>query len=216
MQTHFTSWVKKEKSEKNEMDDKPILFSAPMVREVRADRKIKTRRVLTRDPSGLIGAGFDDEYLLHPENQGWREKCFPWQVGTILWIREGLEWVDGKICYSADHAPVDCTEAPDGYMANKSKVPSIFMPRWACRDRIEVTDMELQRLKDITLDDIRAEGVGHGTPDQFLMSEWVKLWDGLNAKRKKGIYAWKANPWITVTTFRRRREAGELKKPKTK
>lgn len=80
--------------------------------------------------------------------------------------------------------------------------PSIFMPRWASRLTLEVTDVRVQRLQDITEEDATAEGVApqfkrkaHGPHQQAFM----ELWDSLNAKRA----TWDSNPWVWAVTFRR-------------
>ena len=80
--------------------------------------------------------------------------------------------------------------------------PSIHMPKWATRIWLEVTDVRVERVQEITDQDIEAEG-GSGTvngkgDDQFL---WFRdLWNAINAKRG---YGWADNPWVFVVSFRR-------------
>lgn len=93
--------------------------------------------------------------------------------------------------------------------------PSIFMPRWASRMTLVVTDVRVQRLQDISEADAVAEGAEHaydgagevwysfkaGVPNDTSgcpVSAFSGLWNSLNAKRGFG---WDENPWVTATTF---------------
>jgi hypothetical protein len=88
--------------------------------------------------------------------------------------------------------------------------PSIHMPREAARLFLEVTDVRVERLQDITEEDAMREGlVATGIlPPIGLMkkagalSHFVTLWDSLYARRGCG---WDENPWVSVIEFRIRR-----------
>jgi hypothetical protein len=90
--------------------------------------------------------------------------------------------------------------------------PSIFMPRWASRITLEVMKVRVERLQDITLEDVAAEGIGRYTFAKGVLSEtppdprwkFIELWDAINAKRGFG---WEVNPWVWVVEFRRLEEA---------
>lgn len=106
----------------------------------------------------------------------------------------------------------------------KKSIPSIHMPRWASRINLEVLDVKVERVQDITEEDAIAEGVRHGfqmnggwpdyqhikngvcelTQDSAKMS-FASLWDSVNGEpRKDGVdISWKANPWVWVIEFRR-------------
>jgi hypothetical protein len=76
--------------------------------------------------------------------------------------------------------------------------PSIFMPRWASRITLTLTDVRVQRVQDISEADAIAEGMTIG----LAVWEYHELWDDLNAKRG---YSWDANPWVWALSFRRER-----------
>ena len=76
----------------------------------------------------------------------------------------------------------------------------MFMPRWASRITLEITDVRVERLQDITEEDARAEGTT--SPLRYvgaLRHKYKHLWDKLNAKRG---YPWESNPWVWVVSFK--------------
>lgn len=83
------------------------------------------------------------------------------------------------------------------------------MPRWASRLTLEITDIRVERLRDITEDDANAEGVVPTRPlygdcgghiHEGHRESFAKLWDEINEKRG---FPWYANPWVWVVEFRR-------------
>lgn len=82
--------------------------------------------------------------------------------------------------------------------------PSIHMPRWACRLVLEVVDVRVERLEDISEEDAVAEGIkrtggGGEWGEESLIEDFAALWDSINGKRA----AWDLNPWVWVVSFRR-------------
>lgn len=198
------------------MADRPILFSGPMIRALLDGRKTQTRRVLTKlrrfgtvrefGPSDTVGYDwhFRDKDarwhdLRHPELLA----RLPYAVGDRLWVRE--KWsadsryaglpvrdVGGPIWYWADGEPPCDVTLP---------FPSIFMPRWASRLTLEVTDVLVQRLQEISEADARAEGAGdylHPESPHGWREAFAGLWDSLNADRG---YGWDTNPWVAALSF---------------
>jgi hypothetical protein len=183
----------------------PILFSAAMVRAILEGRKTQTRRVMKPQPDVFDKAGLPD----------WACMRQPYHVGDWLWVKEtychGDEWDDEKpfdvdpLCggnnlwYFADGP-----RPTEGWGKKRS---ALFMPKWVTRLWLEVTTVRVQRLQDITITDIRAEGVVdvRDTQNTILRTYhecWITLWDSLNATRG---YPWSSNPWVWVYEFKRMR-----------
>lgn len=216
------------------MTDRPILFSAPMVRALLDGRKTQTRRVLK--PSRGAQADWLTMDVLHQAPSCYLAEVdgrlgvqmqhpragqcidgididpmspltwvrLPYAPGDRLWVREA--WA--KVGDEQDdiHACPDM-RIPAYYRADMVDPerqrwrPSIHMPRWASRLTLTVTDVRVQRLQDITLGDICAEGLARSIydfrPVQRGFDAWQALWDSLNAARAP----WAANPWVCALTF---------------
>ena len=91
--------------------------------------------------------------------------------------------------------------------------PSIFMPRWASRITLEIKDIRVERLQDISEEDAMAEGLtwwiaknGKVHYGEFIADVWetkaarayARLWDTINAKRG----GWDENPWVWAISFK--------------
>lgn len=205
-----------------ELKERPILFSAPMVRAILEGRKTQTRRIVKPQPSeewhpevgiyaptvvdrhGEEGPGAD-VYGASDEDEG--RISAHGQPGDRLWVREGFrhycnEWHCGvpvaHLTYLADngHGIVSfaSAEPPVQKWWNKDKAPkptAIFMPRWASRITLEITEIRVQRLQEITQPDAQAEGVSG-------REEFSELWDSINKKK----CPWNSNPWVWAITFK--------------
>ena len=143
-------------------NERPILFSGPMVRAILAGAKTQTRRILKPQPH-LLG-GYDGGGCWIGKGHHLR-----WAVGDRLWVRETWspehKWASTKpseipngddIWYWADGNPEDGDWA-------KPK-PSIYMPRWASRITLDVTGVRVERLQDISEADAIAEGIVYQKP----------------------------------------------------
>ncbi|KKN45081.1 hypothetical protein LCGC14_0686630 [marine sediment metagenome] len=201
------------------MKDRPILFSTDMVKAILEGRKAMTRRIIKKEIKKELYPGELLEY------------CPYGQVGDRLWVRE--TWRTGR---GLDGLPprLSGVNSPFQYKADMSSVrgndvtkyspwgkwrPSIFMPRWASRINLEITGVRVERLREITLDDIQLEGFKEtnlpplkddikahesfrkGLLALDLATRFGRYWDTLNAKRG---YGWSVNPWVWVVDFKQK------------
>lgn len=154
----------------------------------------------------------------------------PHRVGERLRIRErfcvgyptgdghysAIPWTgsdpqrDGKVFYAADRV-----EPPDE--PSMPWIQSSHMPRWASRSLLEVTEVRIQRLWDISEADAEAEGIMalDGTLDDaeicraakaigetadearsWFMAAWARIHRG-------EPWGWEHNPWVWAETFKR-------------
>lgn len=205
------------------MTERPILFSAEMVRALLAGTKSQTRRVfkLPRACSWYEGLGGEKEgFIQDDEGPAWwhvdEQRCPYGSVGDRLWVREawrGERADDGRPPRDLDHGCRVWTEADGAAMdggnvaidAKPGKLrPGIFMPRWASRITLEITGVRVERVQDISEADAKAEGPTQhpNWPREFYTtwrSAYRALWNQIN-----GAGAWDANPWVWVLSFSRK------------
>lgn len=109
----------------------------------------------------------------------------------------GNGYYSGYAIYAADG---DFTWGDDdGYEDGRSCwKPSIHMPRAASRILLEITDVRVERLRSMSQDDARAEGVIAASGPMEAGLAFRELWDSIY-----GEESWKANPWVWVIEFKR-------------
>ncbi|CAB3899732.1 hypothetical protein [Achromobacter deleyi] len=172
------------------MRERPILFSAPMVRAILDGAKTQTRRVVKHvDPDGVVWKSAARLSGVHNLEGKFPESAMEWcpygQPGDHLWVRESThrrpmrhlltgeplaEKYDGG-AYSADGADVLTPEGFDlSWWYSRKSCPSIHMPRFACRLVLEVTGVRVERLQGISYEDALAEGAFD--PRMFMGDEW--------------------------------------------
>jgi len=175
------------------MKEHPIIFSSEMVRAILDGRKTMTRRIVKKHP--LIEAGFTIDFINDPGNAG---LCPYGQSGDQLWVKEA--W---KSSLSKNGAEIFYKTYPvgqgGGFIPGPWK-PSVFMPRWASRVTLEITDIRIERLQDISEDDAEAEGAHGYTNAASPIDFFICLWNSLN---KKCDFGWETNPWVWVISFKR-------------
>lgn len=197
------------------MTDKPIIFSAPMIRALLDGRKSMTRRVLKeqRHVSIPAFAGGRWQWLGH-SGAILGDIRIPYAPGVRLWVREAFYRCEE--CAYLNHAEgansagirdrkccANCDE-----LLPRAKLSPIHMPRWASRLTLTVTDVRVQRVQDISAEDSVAEGVQCGTCEAMNQSAchgrgcfasidaFRDLWNSIH-----GPGAWAANAWVAVISF---------------
>ena len=180
------------------MKETPLLMCGPMVIATIEGRKTQTRRVIKPQPEPLSSYfSFDSDRWLSDRGQDFY--C-PYGVpGDRLWVKETFLYRAQRTAYiyKADLEPAEAAGVGAMYGGWK---PSIFMPREASRITLELTDVRVERVQEISYADCVAEGV---EDDGFANDRYEFLWNSLNAKRDGDIYAWAKNPWVWVLTFRK-------------
>jgi hypothetical protein len=205
------------------MKERPILFSGPMVRAILDGSKTQTRRVAKEFDEM---PNLDGILQRFPRQNG----CPHGTPGDRLWVRETWaaftqptheygesDLVKGPIAEAVEtHGPLAYVYKADGNSLPDRWRPSIFMPRIASRILLEITDVRVQRLQEISDEDARAEGIEYS--DEYAVrqhahvgldeGDWIpnappipsfrSLWDTIH-----GSGAWHANPWVWAITFQR-------------
>lgn len=194
------------------MKEHPAIFSTEMIPKILDKQKTMTRRAaglkeINEYPDLWVWFGYDNSgrysFRFKPGDRILSIRCPYGQVGDRLWVREtwaapkeydalspvGL-WDKPKIWYLADGIkPI---------WAGKTR-SSLFLPRWASRILLEITEVRVERLNQITPEDCLREGLTlNYQPANALTPRFHLLWDSLNAK---GGHGWDKNDWVWVIGF---------------
>lgn len=231
----------------SQIKERPILFSAPMVRAILDGRKTVTRRAIKVQPhidaSGNFCVGssnYGQDGYGKPVTKHFVNSCCPYgKPGDRLWVRETfallgnedgccIDWQDNLVkgdergaariyrasCppgdYGLNQIPAKAEWKPDTEAMEYDGAwrPSIHMPRWASRILLEITDVRVERLQDITYEQAAAEGVHRGPLREWCASDeggachkypvpaFRDLWQSVGGN-------WDANPWVWVVEFKR-------------
>jgi hypothetical protein len=200
------------------MKERPILFSAPMVRAILDGSKTQTRRIrgleaVNINPDARVGAVHSHhnlwDFVMHDNGTQRGIKCPYGQPGDQLWVRETFKFRQGGPVYDAAGGVMDSMDDELTYRAtnpksSKSWTPSIHMPRWASRIHLEITGIRVERLQACSGIDAKAEGVAipahiphDGADLDWAIREYKALWESIN-----GEGSWDANPWVWVVEFK--------------
>jgi hypothetical protein len=161
------------------MIERPILFNGEMVRAILEGRKTQTRRPLKGSPCFVNGKILSLDGDAASQLKG--SPCFVngkigsacplGQVGDRLWVRETfVELI----------AVSPATDEP--------------MPRWASRITLEITNIRIENLQDISASDCAAEGIKY-SPDVNPLHEFQEVWDSIYKN-------WHLNPFVWVVEFK--------------
>lgn len=188
---------------------KPILFNTDMVKAILDGRKSCTRRVVKPQPTARYGT-----QCIKP----------PYQQGDILYVRETWERFECWNCDGDERG--NCPKEPKKSVLDKACGcymyratdeisgdakwhPSIHMPKEAARIFLRVTNVRVERLRDITFEDALAEGMDkyirlNGELDEnSIITSFIGVWNSTIKKSDLDSYGWNANPWVWVIEFER-------------
>lgn len=215
--------------------EKPILFNTEMVQAILEGRKTVTRRIVK--PKSRNAAGFTVTYDYNNNftdvyDHDANERMFDspqsrYRVGDILYVRETWTTIDNLKNYADVEMDEDikylykCDDNGKEHVfidiGVKRWKPSIHMPKEAARIFLEVTNIRVERLQEITEDEAIKEGIRQYTKDGEVFKyaaneeqyEWSKmprnpieafkkLWDSCYDWPK----CWTYNPWVWVIEFK--------------
>nr|EKU0014547.1 hypothetical protein [Escherichia coli] len=185
------------------MKERGMIFNDEMVRAILGGNKTQTRRIVEEK---FYGRAVAAELLA--------KHCPYGQPGDRIWVRETYR-VHGKatdvatLVYRASvrnswteqthRVPVDVCNKP----VSEKWTPSIHMPRWASRILLEITDVRVERLHDMSEADAKAEGATPATykitpPEAVYRVGFGDIWRSIYGQDN-----WLSNPWVWVIEFKR-------------
>ncbi|HAH3133304.1 hypothetical protein GKF31_23725 [Escherichia coli] len=203
------------------MKERGVVFNDDMVRAILEGRKTQTRRpvknvradncLVIRKPTKKRNGVYT--HVMDALEHG---LCPFGNVGDRIWVRETFNafWLDNdviqeikdgvslasELCdYKADYS--DSSKPAEGW------TPSIHMPRWASRILLEITDVRVERLHDMSEADAKAEGA---SPVTYKITPTEAVYRVGFGDIWRGIYGqenWLSNPWVWVIEFKRIKEA---------
>lgn len=194
---------------------KPILFNTEMVQAIMDGRKSCTRRVVKPQWEECPHCKYvHNEYIydemaenvycarcgypLEPERRS------PYQPEDILYVRETWHRYTKRVgkgegCHLEEHYGYKASIV-NSEDAEEPWKPSIHMPKKAARIWLNVTNVRVERLQDMTDDDAEAEGCFDYTSTALGFPD---VWDSTIKKSNLDSYGWDANPWVWVIEFER-------------
>jgi hypothetical protein len=202
--------------------ERPIIFPGEMVRAILAGKKTQTRQVvkLRSLPDVFIYRQTDTPDVFtwvytHPHGDF---KCLFGIEGDLLWVKEKFRLVDfeyadnwhASVQYAADMARGPRLHNLNGDSGIKTGWRSGWhspshMTRAVSRITLEITNIRVERVKDIHMNEMRAEGVipegvNEGQWQQWQREFFIPAWNKPRAKRG---YGWETNPRVWAVSFRR-------------
>ncbi|MGU5938007.1 morphogenetic protein [Klebsiella aerogenes] len=190
------------------MTERGMIFNFEMVRAILDGRKTQTRRPVklpVHDKN--LGCELAGNELAGELSAGnYLNSAFGKQ-GDRIWVRE--TWARYNIDQDSHYMAYRATPPADWPEGGRWR-PSIHMPRWASRILLEITDVQVERLNDISQEDAQAEGMAltgwrptYSDPDSggevwTPYDNFARLWESIY-----GEGSWKANPWVWVIEFKR-------------
>lgn len=202
--------------------ERPILFSEPMVQAILDGRKTQTRRPVKpvgNDHSFVLCDGWpyrsdDGESIVLSDGQEIPHKCPYGKPGDRLWVRETWAWWPADGSDKKEDGVIYRAEDDDWECRMFKWRPSIHMPRWASRILLEITDVRVERLNEMTCQDARSEGVIDENWDIWREDvENIALPENCTFENEKDVFknlwtkiygpcSWDENPLVWVVEFK--------------
>ncbi|HDZ2707791.1 hypothetical protein AAHW74_06600 [Klebsiella pneumoniae] len=199
------------------MKERGMIFNGEMVRAILDGRKTQTRRIIKDCTVGRDQISkfiqIEKKFIgCYPEDvPELIRECCPYGVpGDRIWVRESFRVHSratdvATLVYKASerNSWTEQTHRVPVAVCNKPATPekwtpSLHMPRWASRILLEITGVRVERLRSMSQDDARAEGVIAASGPMEAGLAFRELWDSIY-----GEESWKANPWVWVIEFKR-------------
>ncbi|WP_367072998.1 morphogenetic protein [Klebsiella quasipneumoniae] len=200
------------------MKERGMIFNGEMVRAILDGRKTQTRRpVKFPVHDKKLGCELAGNELAGELSAGNYLNSTFGKPGDRIWVRETWQAIHD---YCDENGHVDERRYARSIPRNRGNYwhpvyeeawgnesredrefpwrPSIHMPRWASRILLEITDVRVERLRSMSQDDARAEGVIAASGPMEAGLAFRELWDSIY-----GEESWKANPWVWVIEFKR-------------
>lgn len=209
-----------------------ILFNTEMVRVILDGRMTETRRVVKPQPKMRLCyafAGYGHGKWHYPDKNAWeywgeefkrpdniesdelkRTWMPPCHTDDILYVRETWFKDVNRYMYKADYS------SEEKFYKNGKEIvmrwkPSIHMPKEAARIFLKVTDVRVERLQEMTLNDFLNEGISipyeaFNDPDNAYMQSkkrFIYIWNPTINKKQLDLYGWDANPYVWVIKFKK-------------
>ena len=199
------------------MKERGMIFNGEMVRALLDGRKTQTRRIIKDCTVGRDQISkfiqIEKKFIgCYPEDvPELIRECCPYGIpGDRIWVREAFRVHSratdvATLVYKASerNSWTEQTHRVPVAVCNKPATPekwtpSLHMPRWASRILLEITGVRVERLRSMSQDDARAEGVIAASGPMEAGLAFRELWDSIY-----GEESWKANPWVWVIEFKR-------------
>jgi hypothetical protein len=196
--------------------ERPIVFSGPMVQAILDGRKSMTRRAIKPQPETYQGeSGLQFEYPGWNGSlsaAGFARYCRHGVPGDRLWVRETwaprldvdpIKDPEKARHYALYRANGTSLDEPHWHSYPSAWRPSTSMPRWASRITLEITDVRVERLKDISVSDAWAEGFHDPTGKGGWAPATARTWFFETWNQINGDGSWESNPWAWVISFKK-------------
>ena len=204
------------------MKERPIIYNTENVRAILDGRKTQTRRTkglkeVNKDLNSWLVSSLallgNYKFLNTSHCEVKYIKCPYGRAGDRLWARETWAvdslWDNAKPSLVSDLASVwypSTASLMNIPMWVGKMRPSIFMPKWASRITLEITEVRVERLQEISQIDAIKEGIQipvaeceYREDGSQYIEFFSQLWDSINGKK----HPWESNPWVWMLSFRK-------------